>query len=90
METNVNALFANYGEVGFMSIVDPTLALLMLVGDHGRPNIGFASHNGCHFTCLMVDFELRSVQNMETAPWFMKVRSVGFVTVFNVYIIACR
>ena len=71
-------------------LVNTILAPLMLLGDRGRPNIGFGSHDGCHFTCLMVDFELRSVQKMETAPWFMKVSSVGFVTVFDVYLIACR
>ena len=62
METNVNALFANYGEVGCVSIVDTRLAPLMLLGDHGRPNIGFGFHDGLsfHFGCL--GFGLGSMQ----------------------------
>ena len=51
METNVNALFANFGEVGFVSIVDTRLVPLMLLGVCGRPNIGFGFHD-----CLSFDF----------------------------------
>ena len=60
METNVNESFANYRNVGFSLIVDTRMAPLMLLGDRVRPNIGFVSHDGCHFTWLLVDFGLGS------------------------------
>ena len=54
METNVNELFTNYGQVGFMSIVDTRLVPLMLLGDRGKPNIGFGFDDSLsfHFGCL--------------------------------------
>ena len=84
METNINESFANYRNVGFSLIVDTRLAPLMLIGDCGRLNIGFGSHNGCHFTWLLVDFGIGSAQEMKTTPWFMKVSSVGFVIAFDI------
>ena len=62
METNVNALFAKYGEVGFVSIVDTKLAPLMLLGDCGRPNIGFGLHDGLSFPFGCFGFGLGSMQ----------------------------
>ena len=60
MDTNVNKSFENYRNVGFSLIVDTKMEPLMLLGDHGRLNIGFVSHDGCHFTWLLVDFGLGS------------------------------
>ena len=53
MKTNAKALFANCGEVGFMSIVDTRLVPLMLIGDRGRTKVGFGFHDGLsfHFGC---------------------------------------
>ena len=90
METNIHESFSNYRNVGFSLIVDSRLVPLILLRDRGKPNIGFDSHDGFHFAWLLVDFELGSTQEMETKPWFVKVSSVGFVTTFDVYLIACR
>ena len=62
METNVNALFANYGEVGFVLIVDTRMVPFTLLEDCGKPNIGFVFHDGFsfHFGCL--GFGLGSTQ----------------------------
>ena len=81
IETNDNESFTNYGRVGFELQVDTRLVPLMLLGDHGRPNIGFGSHDGCHFGWLLVDFGLGSTQEMKSTPWFAKVSTIGFVIV---------
>ena len=49
MDTIVIATKPNYGSVGFGWEVDTRLAPLMLLGDCGRPNIGFAFHDGMPF-----------------------------------------
>ena len=90
MEPNDNESFTNYGRVGFQLEVDSRMVPLILLRDRGKPNIGFDSHDGFHFAWLLVDFELGSTQEMETTPCFVKVSSVGFVTTFDVYLIACR
>ena len=61
METNVNALFANY-EVVSMSIVDTKLVPLILLGNCGIPNIGFGFHNGLSFRFGFFGFGISSAQ----------------------------
>ena len=90
MEPNDNESFTNYGRVGFELEVDTRMVPLILLEDRGRPNIGFDSHDGCHFSWLLVDFGLGSSQEMNMTPWFMKVRTVCFMTSFDVYLVACR
>ena len=90
METNGNESFTNYGRVGFELEVDTRLAPLMLIGDCGRPNIGFGFHDGLSFRLVVGCFGLGSVQEMKMTPWFTKVSTVGFVTAFYIYLIACR
>ena len=62
METSINESFANYRNVGLSLIVDTRMAPLMLLGDCGKPNIGFVFHDGLsfHFGCL--GFGLGSMQ----------------------------
>ena len=55
METIINEVFVNYRNVGFSWLVDTTLEPLMLLGDHGRPNIGFGLYDGLSFH-LVVGF----------------------------------
>ena len=54
METNVNESLINYRNAGFSLIMDTRMAPLMLLGDCGKPNIGFVFHDGLsfHFGCL--------------------------------------
>ena len=71
METNVNALFANYGEVGFVSIVDTKLAPLMLLGDCGRPNIGFGFQDGLSFYFGCLGFGLGYAQDKNGGNYWL-------------------
>ena len=61
METSINESFANYRNVGFSLIMDTTLAPLILLGDCGKPNIGFGSHDGFSFCLVFSCFGLRSM-----------------------------
>ena len=91
METNVNALFANYGEVGFVLIVDTRMAPLMLLRDCSRHNIGFGSYDGLSFLLFVGCFVLGSAQGkMEATIGFTEVISIGFMTAFYVYLIFCK
>ena len=48
--------------MGFSLIVDTILALVMLLGDRGRPNIGFGFHDGLSFHFGWLGFGLGSAQ----------------------------
>ena len=54
--------------MGFSLIVDTRMAPSMLLGDHGRPNIGFGSHDGLSFNLVVGCFGLGSVQEMKLTP----------------------
>ena len=54
METNDKESFTNYGRVGFELEVDTNIAPLMLLGDCGRPNIGFGFHDGMPFHLVVL------------------------------------
>ena len=83
-EINVNALFSNYEEVGFMSIVDTRMVPLMLLWDHGRHNIGFGSYDGLSFLLFVGCFGLGSAQGkMEATIGFTEVISIGFMIEFD-------
>ena len=58
METSINESFANYRNAGFILILDTRLVPLMLLGDRGRPIIGFGSHDGLSFLLVVGFFGL--------------------------------
>ena len=62
METIVIATKPNYGSVGFGWELDTKMVPLMLLGDRGRPNIGFGFHDGLSFHFGFLKFSLGSAQ----------------------------